>query len=180
MNAIDFVTELKSFMPSRDALLNVGCSPELAEETVRSYIVPPRTCPIDLETLGDPALELLKYWDVSTIEIGPFSFHSEPIGSVGQREIGTVDRFDPVVFRDESRDFVLLDHEVADRVMCRVAPNGGALLASLIEVAAYYRKTVTEEIDIDDERVGLTVKSRCVQILGGTEYESFATGLLGV
>lgn len=179
MKANEFVLRLRELAPAKPVLLGCDYGDDEADEFIESFACRSRSEPLALEPEGDSMLELLKEWDVSHVEIGPISFHSEPERFENHLEIGTVEG-DRLVFRPDTKDYVLLDAQNLQHVMCKTASNGDSLLNGLFEVANYYSKTAIEEIDIDDEGVGAEFKSKCVQAFGGSEYESFCTSVLGV
>ncbi len=179
MDANDFVAELAKLAPTREALLAAGRSPEGFEKNWQSFVCKPRLSPLDMETYGDAMLELVRDWDVSTVEIGMFSFHDVPVRSCGLIHIGKIEA-EELVLREETRDYVVLEHEVPGRVCCLGAGDGGSLLAALLLIAGYFVKTGLGEVDIDDEDAADAVKRECVQVLGGEEYDGIPTLLLGV
>lgn len=177
MNANEFVTKLKELAPAKSTLLECGYGDDEADEFVESFVCRPRIDPLSIDTRGDSMLELISGWDISHVEIGPISFHSRPQTFEGHLEIGTVEG-DRLVYRTETKDYALLDSQNLQHVMCAAASDGDTLLNGLLEVAGYYAKTATEEIDIDDEAVGTEYKGRCVSAFGGNEM--FCSSLLGV
>ena len=174
MEAKEFVDKLKYITPSMDSLLKFGCNHEFAQYFVRSHLAKTRRSPLLMETFNDQVLELVKHWDLLGVEVGPLCFHGEPIAYGDDIEVGTID-LDQLVYRFSTRDYALFDHEVDRRLMCAAAPNGAFLLQGLAEVASYYTKTATREIDIDDTEIGLQFKSRVVAAIGGEPYETFVT-----
>lgn len=179
MKAADFVRTLKSVAPRRGALLPPLYPDDEADDFVRAFECILRDTPLNLDTYEDEALELIRGWDVSSVSIGGLHFVAEPIASEHGVLIA-VEELDSVVFRPSEGDYVMLDHEVDGRLLCRVARDGDSLLDSLIPIAKYYVKTALQEIDIDDERVAQEVKAECIEILGGGEFATFCTALLGV
>jgi hypothetical protein len=179
MKADEFVLRLKALAPAKPVLLGCGYGNDEALAFIESFVCQSRAVPLSIASKGDSMLELLTKWDLSAVEIGPISFHSEPEALGNHLEIGTVEG-DRLVYRLDAKDYVLLDSQNVQHVMCKAAPNGDALLNGLLEVASYYSKTAVEEIDIDDTSVGAEFKKKCVQAFGGSEYESFCTSILGV
>lgn len=179
MDTSDFVAELAKLAPPREALLAAGDPPEQFDEYWQSFVCKPRLSPLDMETHGDAMLELVRNWDVSTVEIGMFSFHDVPVRSGGLVHIGMIEA-EEVVFREETRDYVVLEHEVPGRVCCLGAGDGGSLLAALLVMAGFFVRTGLGEIDIDDEDAAVAVKRECVQVLGGEEYDGIPGLILGV
>jgi len=178
MEAGEFVSRLAEVAPEKSKLLLSGRSEEGANAVVRRFACPLRHVPLDMETHEDQVLELIKGWDVSAVQIGMLCFLSEPVSSDEHMEIGAVEA-EKLVFRFQTRDYVLLEHEVPGRVFSRVSCDGGSLLDALICIAAYYAKTGVDEIDIDDESIGLEVKAECLRHLGSDEFGGFCTTLLG-
>ncbi len=179
MNADEFVQRLKALAPAKSVLLGCDYSDDEALAFIESFVCKARAEPLSIESKGDSMLELLMKWDLSAVEIGPISFHSEPEAFDNHLEIGTVEG-ERLVFRPDTKDYVLLDSQNLQHVMCKAASNGDSLLDGFIEVANYYSKTAVEEIDIDDTSVGAEFKNKCVQAFGGIEYEPFCTSILGV
>lgn len=179
MNANEFVRQLRELAPQKPLLLKCGYGDDEADEFIESFACQSRSKALGIETNGDSVLELLNEWEVSHVEIGPISFHSRPVHLENHLEIGTVEG-DRLAYRPSKRDYVLLDCQDLNHVMCEVAPNGDSLLDGLLVVAGYYAKTAAEEIDIDDSNVGAEFRTRCAEALGGKKYDSFCASILGV
>ena len=178
MNANEFTIRLKEIAPSKVLLLDCDYGADEADRFIKSFECRRRSQPIGIESNGDSMLELLDKWDISHVEIGPICFHAEPEKFDGHLEIGTIEG-DRLVYRPDAKDYVLLDSQNLEHVMCDAAPNGDSLLDGLIQIADYFAKTAIDEIDIDDEDTGAKTKNECITAFGGSKYESFCTTALG-
>lgn len=178
MDATEFAESLRRIAPSKSRLAAAGYPEDEAERSVAEYSCVRRQRPLRLETRGDDLLRLVRDWDVSSIEIGMFSFRTPPIVEGRRVEIGVLE-VDPVSHRTVEMDYIMEEY-VTGRFICRVAPSGGALLDALLDIAAYFAKTSVGDIDPDDDARALAVKEKCVDLLGGDDYVTFCTMLLGV
>lgn len=179
MEPNEFVSALEKLAPEKRVLLASDYPDDEADEFVKSFTCVPRNTPLDFESHGDALLELIKGWDVSGVEIGSLSFLPEPTIVRGTVEVGAIEA-DALIFRPSTRDFALVDHDDGERVLCKVSGSGESLLKALLCIAGFYAKTAVDEIDIDDESAALGIKSECIRLLGGEEFETFCTTLLGV
>lgn len=179
MNADEFVTKLRDLAPTTSVLNECGYPAAEADRFLDSFVCRRRTTPLNIATHGDAMLELIDKWDLSHVEIGPICFHAQPEQFPGHLEIGTIEG-DRLVYRKDTKAYALLESPNIARFMCVAALNGNLLLDGLIEVAGYYAKTATDEIDIDDEDTGAEIKRRCMAAFGGGQCESFCTTVLGV
>jgi hypothetical protein len=178
MNPQQFAESLQRLAPTRSKLAAAGYSDDESEQFIASFVCVRRRFPLDLETHGDDVLQLVREWDVSSVEIGMFSFLATPVVTDARAQVGILE-VDPVSHRSVDGGYVL-EEVVSGRFICRVAPSGCELLGALLEIAGFYAKSSVGEIDLDDDAMGLAVKQRCVDLLGGDEYETFCTMLLGV
>jgi hypothetical protein len=179
MNAQQFVSKLQELAPAKSVLIGCDYGDEEANDYIESFKCRPRDQLLGIETYGDSMLELVNGWDLSRVEIGPISFHTQPKQFENYLEVGRVEG-DRLAFRPDTKDYVLVDSQNLNHVMCEASEDGGAMLDGLAEVAGYYAKTAIEEIDIDDENIGAKFKSICVTAFGGSKYEAFCTSILGL
>jgi hypothetical protein len=179
MKAKEFVARLRELAPAKSVLLERGYGNEEADEYIDSFACCPRSVALGIETNNDSMLELMNEWDLSRVEIGGITFHSEPVQFDNQLEIGTLEG-DRIAYRLDTRDYVLLDWQNLKHVMCEIAPHGDSFLDGLSEIAGCCAKSAIEEIDLDDENVCREYKAKCVQAFGGSKYETFCTSILGV
>jgi len=179
MKANEFVRRLRELAPAKPVLLECGYGAEEADRFIASFECRARSEPLGIETHGDSMLELMNGWDLSNVEIGPISFHSEPEQFESHLEVGTIEG-DRIAYRLDARDYVLLDWQDLKHVMCEIAAQGDFFLNGLIEIARYLSRNAVEEIDLDDENVGAEFKAKCAEAFGGSKYESFCTSILGI
>jgi len=179
MKANEFVTRLKELAPAKPVLLECGYGDKEADRFIASFACRARSEPLGIEANGDPMLELMNGWDLSHVEIGPISFHSQPEQFESHLEIATVEG-DRIAYRPDARDYMLLDWQDLNHVMCEIAPQGDSFLNGLIETARCLAKNAVEEIDLDDDNIGAEFKAKCVEAFGGSRYESFCTSILGI
>ncbi len=179
MNADEFTIKLKEIAPAKAVLLECGYSADEADSFIESFECRRRSEPLGIESNGDSMLDLLDKWDMSHVEIGPICFHAEPEWFDGHLDIGTVDG-DRIAYRFDTRDYVLLDWQDLNHVMCEVAPDGSSFLDGLFELGRWLAMNAIDAIDLDDEDVSVEVKDKCIAAFGGSKYESFCTTVLGV
>jgi hypothetical protein len=64
--------------------------------------------------------------------------------------------------------------------MCDVAAQGDLFLDGLFEIRRWLARNAVNEIDLDDESIGVEAKHKCIAAFGGSKYESFCSIVLGV
>lgn len=179
MNADEFVIKLRNIAPAKAALLASDYGSDEADGFIESFECRPRRDPLGIESNDDSMLDLLDKWDISHVKIGPICFHAEPVQFDGHLEIGTVEG-DRLVYRPDMKDYVLLDWQDLSHVMCDVAAQGDLFLDGLFEIRRWLARNAVNEIDLDDESIGVEAKDKCIAAFGGSKYESFCSILLGV
>jgi hypothetical protein len=179
MNADEFVTKLKEIAPAKAVLLGCGYGADEADSFIKSFECRRRYKPLGIESNDDSMLNLLNKWDISHVVIGPICFHIEPVQFDGYFEIGTIEG-DRIVYRPDTKDYVLLDWRDLSHVMCDVASQGDLFLDGLFEIRRWLAKNAVGEIDLDNENIGADVRDQCIAAFGGSKYEAFCTTALGV
>jgi hypothetical protein len=79
----------------------------------------------------------------------------------------------------EDGSVVVYDHEVAERVLCRAAPDQATFLAALAALEAHFEKCATDTAYWEDESAAAAVRERCTEIAGGEEYAAFYSMMVG-
>lgn len=179
MDAAEFVSSLEGLAPSHDTLSQCGYSEDEANAFLNTFKCRRRSEELAITTYDDPMLELIRGWDIASVEIGSLGFLAEPLDSPDSLIVGRLEA-DPLAFRKNRSGWVLLDRDDERRVMCEVAESGEALLRGLLSVAGLYARTSINLLDFDDEEAMQHIKADCLAKLGGARYDAFCTSILGV
>ncbi len=178
MDPSEFASKLSELAPEKSKLLSADYGDDEADRFIDTFRCIPRESALGIETHDDGLLELMDGWDISNVEIGSLCFLSEPAVLNRHLEVASIES-DQLVFCTEGKDYALLDHESGE-VLCRASHDGRALLKALLCIAVFYSKTAVDGIEVDDDLEALKVKAESISQLGGEEFETFCTTLLGV
>lgn len=178
MNVDEFVINFRNLAPEADLLLQAGYDPEQTAEYLATFACLPRENEVEVGSEEDEMLKLVARWQAAKLVIGPLNLLDVPIITSDYIQVGVIE-LDPLAYRRREKDYVLLDGAERSPRVWPAAPNGSALLDVLCCVRRYYVQTSTDQIDIDDEEIGLRFKAECLAMLGGETYLALPEQLLG-
>ena len=67
----------------------------------------------------------------------------------------------------------LFDHEVAERTLCKAAPNQSNLIDSLLAVEDHLNRCGEDDALADDESAEIAMREHCTATIGGPNFASF-------
>ena len=169
MDAQKFVNELRQLAPPSEKLAEKGVSPEGIERALKSYLCVEKE---GLELQGDPILDLITRYDLSSVEIGMVRFADEPIQLDGSMYIGEVE-VDPILMDISSREIYVVDRDAHNHIMWRCARNGDSFLDALIIAERYLSRCWYDDTLSNDQVAACEVAGDCARAAGGTKYLGF-------
>jgi hypothetical protein len=179
MKAVSFIQHLARLAPSHAELIErYGFTPDEAEANLMSYLCTKRDRPLSEPSGSDAVLELLRNWDMSTIEIGMVRFPDPPFERSGKLFIGCVEA-DPLVLLPRGDGIVVYELGSEEHLLWRVASNGSALLDALLIAARFLSNRYASRINDGDQEAARSAARECASAAGGEEFSDFYMMLLG-
>lgn len=170
MNASEFCEKLKLLTPDRQALEDEGLEKdEIIDEMARydcRLLIP------SYPESTDPVVDLVRNYDVTSVEIGIVNFRCEPSDCESGFQFGQVES-DPLVIDAVTGFIEVRDLYNANRVLWVCARTGSMFLESLIEAAA-----ILDECNEDSGEIYQSA-IKCSEMSGGEMTLDFYLMLLG-
>ena len=181
MEPADFVKALYASAPSVERLAKERFNEAMVEETREGFQCVRRNGSAGIDTHRDHFLRLIDGWDLSRLSIGPLTFCKTPSSSEKGLTVGNLE-LDLVQYDINCGSYSIRDHESPDRIVCEVAKDGGAFMETLIVLARTFGKLAIDDYEpfSNEDEVLAASKEECMQILAGSEYDSFMSLMLGV
>lgn len=138
----------------------------------------------NMKALKDLAGEdaILKRINKSDLEVASIEFgrrqHSFPVPS-GFVELGKQE-CDPLVIQEETREVVLLNHEVEGRILKHAAKNIEALIDALCIIEKHFEECERNEDLYDDETFMERSSAEAASLAGGEKYVDFYRSIFGI
>jgi hypothetical protein len=177
MDAKTFVDAVGKLAPTLDELIRGGSSREGAVYFQRGFFAPPRE-PGKERSTGDPVLDLIANYDVSTLEIGRVTFLQEVEYSPGKYVIGK-EEADPLVMDPETGEIRLEELGTDGFVIATCAASGGQFLDALYRAQVHFRERSRDESVYNDNRKCHEAAEECARLAGGARYLGFYQTFLG-
>jgi hypothetical protein len=175
MNAQQFAEQLNRIAGTAvGELVKRGLSKRDARMIADMYKCKPREKPLLLEDEGNQILMLMKYWNVSKLEIGMVRFQEGPVESKDGLQIGEVEA-DPLILSLETRQTIVEELGTDGHVLWTVAHDDTGFLDALAKAAGFLR----ERTDLADTTTARRVATECASLAGGQDYLDFYLMLLG-
>jgi hypothetical protein len=178
MQPATFVKQLAAMAPSTSDLEESGLSREFAREIAESFVCVKRARPLEAPKGADAALELLRGWDLSNVEIGMVRFPDPPSGEPQGICIGCVEA-DQLVIHQKTGEVLVYEYGAKGHVLWRVSRTGSKLLDALINTARFLEEKGSDESNNQDPKMAHRVALECATAAGGTEYLEFFEMLVG-
>ena len=178
MKADEFAENLKHCAPDVKRLEEVGLSTSEAQQFLLAFRCDEITSPTATNLTGDPLIDLVNLYDVSTIEIGPITF-VQPILERDQSWLVGKDEDATLVIDKASGEIRVDELDTAGSVAMRCAKNGDRFLSALLPAACFLGKC-SYDLDLGQDQEAITSQAKeCAELAGGKEYLDFYNYLLG-
>jgi hypothetical protein len=177
MDAERFVQELAALAPSTAELQREGLSSEEARDFRKSYFCVRRADPLEWPKGAGQLVELLRHWDLSTVEIGMVQFRRPPGDTSAGVCIGCVEA-DPLLILPGG-ELVVHEFGTDGHLLWTVAKSGDHLLDALIIAERFLGRRVRREIALNDYQAARSVALQCASAAGGGRHLDFYRMLVG-
>ena len=173
MDADTFAARLNSCAPSLNEALEMTEGRREAAEAIRDAYTCRRRPGMEIRVSDNPIIDLVRRYDLSSVEVGLVEFGSAIYELAGKLCFGKAEA-DPLVIDEDSGHVQLLDHASPGYVICECARNASQFLDALVAGTEILGGRRSEDI-IED----FDVVNRCAELAGGDEYRVFYAQILG-
>lgn len=178
MNVAEFAENLRRCAPDTKRLEEVGLSASEAEQSLLAFRCDEIASSTVTNLTGDPLIDLVNLYDVSTIEIGPITF-VRPIVERDQFWLVGRDEFASLVIDKASGEVRVDELNPASSTIMRCAENGESFLSAMLPAACFLGRC-SYDLDLGQDQEAITSQAEeCAELAGGNEYLDFYNYLLG-